>query len=137
MIITELISLEICVSVKRDFGEITIAAATINELIDFLKSNPDAFNLITSLIKVTPSPPPSAVAKPEKIFTGCAEKLSIILNEGFFDFPKKFGEITQELNRRTWFYDKRRIDDGLKILIRAGKLNRLGERGEYQYVKVP
>jgi predicted transcriptional regulator len=68
----------------------------------------------------------------------CKEAVEGLWKEGWFERPRKLGEIWDELSRRGYNYDRSAISHALLSLVREGKLSRLGKARRYQYIqKVP
>ena len=55
--------------------------------------------------------------------------------DGFFDTPKAFGEIVDELKRRGYYYPKTSLTLPLQKLLRKKALGRISVSGKWAYVK--
>lgn len=68
----------------------------------------------------------------------CREAVESLWKEGWFDKPRKLGEIWDELSRRGYNYDRSAISHALLSLVKEGKLSRMGKARRYQYIqKIP
>lgn len=61
--------------------------------------------------------------------------ISGMIDEGFFDTPKAFGEIVEELKRGGHYYERTSLSSPLLILLKKKVLGRISVSGNWAYVK--
>lgn len=58
-----------------------------------------------------------------------------LVDDGFFDTPKSFGEISDELKRNGHYYARTSLTSPLQTLVRKKDLGRISVSGKWSYVK--
>jgi hypothetical protein len=104
-----------------------------------LECLPEQLNdAITTVVKTLEDIKP--IKREEEVFYAltCREAVEKLWREGWFEKPKKLGEIWDELSRRGYNYDRSAISHALLAMVKEGKLSRIGKARKYQYIqKIP
>ena len=79
-----------------------------------------------------PLNPKKLVKKTKKSVKGL---ISEMIDDGFFDTPKAFGEISEELKRSGYYYARTSLTFPLQLLLRKKELGRISVSGNWAYVK--
>jgi|Deesub1362A_J573_1020465.scaffolds.fasta_scaffold00001_486 hypothetical protein len=94
---------------------------------------------ITTVVKTVEGITPAKEGDREEFYAlTCKEAVEKLWREGWFEKPRKLGEIWDELSRRGYNYDRSAISHALLSLVKEGKLSRIGKARKYQYIqKIP
>ena len=94
---------------------------------------------ITTVVKTVEGITPTKEGEREEFYAlTCKEAVEKLWREGWFEKPRKLGEIWDELSRRGYNYDRSAISHALLSLVKEGKLSRIGKARKYRYIqKIP
>ena len=118
------------IRVKMNIGGVDIEIECLPEQLN---------ETITTVIKTLERVKPIKEGEKEEFYAlTCKEAVEKLWREGWFDRPRKLGEIWDELSRRGYNYDRSAISHALLSLVKEGKLSRIGKARKYRYIqKIP
>jgi len=110
----------------------------MSELREILKLLKDMNKRIKKLegVLTSSSKPVSIKPSPKKATKKSVSGLIVeLIDDGFFDTPKAFGEIADELKRRGYYYPRTSLTLPLQKLLQKRTLGRISVSGKWAYVK--
>ncbi|CAE6486784.1 hypothetical protein [Candidatus Nitrosotenuis uzonensis] len=108
------------------------------EILKLLKDLDKRVAKIEQILNEKPKPENTESKQQKKLSSSKKSVSGLIMdmaNDGFFDTPKAFAEIVDELKRRGYYYAKTSLTLPLQTLLRKKALGRISVSGKWAYVK--